>query len=986
VSSNIKRCLVGSAVALCVSAVTMTTAYAQNQAAADADLQEVVVTGSRVIKNGNDSPTPLTVVTVADMEAVHPGTVADQLNDMPQFVGSASPLSNNAAGSANNGNPNPQSNLLNLRNFGQTRNLILWDGHRVAPTAPNGTVDVNMIPQLLLQRVDVVTGGVSAVYGSDAITGVVNFVTDTKFNGLKINGQAGQSVYHDDPTDALGIAWGSDLFGGRGHLEASYEMRKDSGVDRRSSRPFFQNRPVVQPLPGATTYSLYYYVTHADKAFGGLISPVAGQPTNPMNGMLFCQNGVACPYSHGTPIGSGQWEAGGDGSYFDTGLKAALTEHQFFTRFDYDLTDDLHAYVKASGTYNWTASYSIYQPFQNVSASQNTMTLFANDPYLAPAYQQAMSTAGVTKFNLAKTQADAPREYVENFEHQYSVDMGLEGKFGDGYKWELAFIGDRNEQKARNDASESGLRLAAALDAVPNPSNASQVVCWVSTQPQYASLYPGCVPYNPFGPTSLSPDAERYIFQPVEVVIKTKMYDATGSITGAPFSTWAGPVNTAISGEWRKVGYSQDSSTVINNQFNPLNCAGLRLVSCTPASQEWFQSASASGPEVTNTVREAALEFDAPLLKDKVLVKDLSLNGAARYTNYAISGTAYTWKAGLDWKLNDSLTLRGTRSRDIRAPTLFDLYQPATVGNFNGTDFWTGCSLSGVTACNPPAPGADGKIHNPAVTYTQGNSQLTPEIGKTTTFGFIYTPGWAPGLSMSLDGYIIDLSHAISTQNGNSASVEQACGSSGGASPLCQLIVRPIDCCSYVGNNATVFYASGVNLASMWTEGADLEINYANRFRDMPYSLRVLTSYQPHLVTSNPLTGTIENADFFNGVPIWRSTVQANLNVTENFRISVQEKYRNTMGWVPRQSNGLPALSVTMPRISDVFYTNLNLAYTVRNFWQGQVEIYGNIQNLFDRAPPISAAYNNTQPGIFGVVPGDDVIGRYYTVGFRFRR
>ena len=144
---------------------------------------EVVVTGSRVIKNGDQSPTPVTVLSVDDMKAVHPGTVADQLNDLPQFAGSRGQLTNPGGGSQGTSSAaaNPAANTLNLRNFGYTRTLILFDGHRLAPTAPDGTVDTNMVPNMLLKRVDIVTGGASAVYGSEAVTGVVNFITDTRF-------------------------------------------------------------------------------------------------------------------------------------------------------------------------------------------------------------------------------------------------------------------------------------------------------------------------------------------------------------------------------------------------------------------------------------------------------------------------------------------------------------------------------------------------------------------------------------------------------------------------------------------------------------------------------------------------------------------------------------------------------------------------------------------------------------------------------------
>jgi outer membrane receptor protein involved in Fe transport len=952
------------------AATAQTAATDQNT-----ELQEVMVTGSRVITNGNDSPTPVTVINVEQMEAVHPGTVADQLNDMPQFSGSRGPTSNNSAGSATGGNPNPQANVLNLRNFGAGRTLVLYDGHRVAPTSPDGTVDVDMVPQLLLQRVDVVTGGASAVYGADAVTGVVNFVTDTKFTGLKINGQAGQSVFHDDPTRSIGFAWGSELFGGRGHALASFEHRSDAGVDYRTSRPYFAERPTVYLVNGV--YYLVKNATQTARTFGGLIGQI-GTTVNPLAGQTFITNGTLAPLVLGTPLGTNAFMVGGGGAYPDTALKARLDMDQLFGRLDYDFTDAVHGYARVAGTYNHNNAYSIQQFFYNAGNGSNTMVVSATNPYLPQQYQTTLATAKVTTFNLSKVIQDAPRQNAETFEHQYSIDTGVNVKFGGGYEWDTAFIYSKNNQKVRSNYGMNGLRFAASVDAVTNPAT-GQIVCNVTlTNP---GLYPGCVPYNPFGPTSMTAAAANYFLQPVEVVDRTGMQDVETSLTGAPFNSWAGPINMALSAEWRRLTYAQDSSTSINSPLNPLDCTGLRFLTCTTTSQQWQQVSSSSAAQVSQDVKEAALEFNLPLLKEKAFAKDVSLNAAVRYTNYSTSGSVYTWKAGLDWKFNDSVTFRGTRSRDIRAPTLYDLFAPAVLGSSAAPDVVTNVIPDGVTKAS------DGKVYPRATTSSQGNPLLKPEIGNTTTLGFVYSPGWVQGLSVSLDGFLINLTDAIATQNGNTTNAELACVASGGTSPLCQLIVRPIDCCSTApANTATAFYSAGVNLASQWTEGADLEINYASRWRDRPYNLRLLADYQPHNVQNNPLTGRVENAGYFGSSPILRASFLASVSPWENWKISVLERWRHSVLWVPRQSAPLPTLVVAMPDISPVFYTNLNVGYTFKHESGGQIELYANIANLFNREPPISAAYNNVQPGIFGVVPGDDVIGRYYTLGFRYRR
>jgi len=185
---------------------------------------DIVVTGSRTIKNGNDSPTPLTVVQAADILSATPSTISDAVNNLPVFSAPRTQVSNPNTGIGAGGGGNAVANQLNLRNLLPQRTLVLFDGHRVAPTTSTGIVDVDTVPQYLLKRVEVVTGGVSAIYGSDAISGVVNFITDKDFNGLKANIQYGISDRNDDPAWQGGVAFGTKL-GDRGHFEISYEYR-----------------------------------------------------------------------------------------------------------------------------------------------------------------------------------------------------------------------------------------------------------------------------------------------------------------------------------------------------------------------------------------------------------------------------------------------------------------------------------------------------------------------------------------------------------------------------------------------------------------------------------------------------------------------------------------------------------------------------------------------------------------------------------------
>ena len=275
---------------------------------------DIVVTGSRLIRNGNNSPTPVTIASTQDLLETQPNSVINGLNTLPGLLGSLSTTSNVNSGGYN---------TINLRGVGTLRALVLYDGHRVGPTqgginaSSAGAVNVDVIPQMLLQRVDVVTGGASAVYGSDAVSGVVNFITDTKFEGLKANAQSGISTYGDDRKINLGIAYGRKLFGDRGHIEFSYEYRDAPGFDR-ADRRFFdpiyteQGSVVGGGTPG-TAGNPFQLTTGAilgTSSFGGLIN------TGPLSNLNFKQNGVLSPFVRGTATGTMGVEIGGDGAYY----------------------------------------------------------------------------------------------------------------------------------------------------------------------------------------------------------------------------------------------------------------------------------------------------------------------------------------------------------------------------------------------------------------------------------------------------------------------------------------------------------------------------------------------------------------------------------------------------------------------------------------------------------------------------------------------
>jgi iron complex outermembrane recepter protein len=939
-------------------------------------LSEVVVTGSRVIKNGNQSPTPVTVIGVDDMAAVHPGTIADQLNDLPQFAGSRGQLTNPGGGSQGTSSAaaNPAANTLNLRNFGYTRTLILFDGHRLAPTAPDGTVDTNMVPSMLLKRVDVVTGGASAVYGSDAVTGVVNFVTDAHFNGVKVEGRAGISNYGDDVEKAGGIAGGMNLFGGRGHIEASLQTNNDPGILNRSDRPFGRALWTMEnPTSGSTgPYVLAPYVNSTRATFGGMI--LGG----PLNRQQFAQDGVLTPLVTGTALGP-SYQSGGNGAYNDTTLKAALNQDQFYGRGDFDFTGSIHGYANVAATYNHNYSQGASNFLSTPNGTNNSaITLSSSNPYLPAQYQQILAAAGPT-FSYGRTFNDEfPASNVDTWERQYQATTGLDIKLGGGYEWDSFYTHASTRQNTRQNDNVNTLKLTAALNSAVNPAN-GQIVCAVSLTAK-AGLYPGCAPFNPFGPNAESQAAIDYVTAVTQFRAYTTMDDVGTSITGAPVSTWAGPVNMAVSGEWRRLSYRLDQDGVPNDANNLISCAGLPSYACkvTTSAQTYEVATSANRSQVSQSVGEVAYEFEAPVLKDIFLAKDVSVNAAARFTDYDTSGPAWTWKLGLHWTLTDELSIRATRSKDIRAPTLNDLFLPASADTYGLADL-----VTHVATINPPIP-----------FIARGNPNLVPEVGNTTTVGFVYTPKWLEGFSFTMDAFKIEMSNALQLFRGASDYVMTGCANSGGTSAFCQLVVRPINCCSSdPANTATTLYTESLNLANQWTEGADFEVNYAGRAHEHPYSLRLLSTYHPHIVYTAPGSASFDmgGVGFANGAlqatPKVRASLLGRYSPFNNFTIDVLERWRSGLLWGP--SFAPPAnLQFVVPsqQIPSTFYTDLTLSYLLKHDFGGQTELYVNATNLFNKQPPTAAFYGNALPGLFGgFAVGDDPVGAYYTVGFRFR-
>ena len=932
---------------------------AEAAAAPAAPAGEIVVTGSRTVKNGNSSPSPVTVVATDDILKVQPGTLADALNLLPVFAGSRGTASNpSSTGTAAGGNGS--ANQLNLRNIGANRTLILLDGLRVPPTTFNGIVDVDLIPQMLVQRVDTVTGGVSAVYGSDAIAGVVNYVINRKFQGVEVRGTEGISQRGDAGKTDLAIAAGAGLFGGRGHIEGSYEYRNEKGILARSERPDFYLYGVSGSVPGSTAaagtaanpYQNFANLRQAGFPFGGLIT------NGPLTGQTFDAGGVLRPFVAGTRTGTAALQVGGDGGYYDSSLLAPLRSDQLFGRFDFDVTDNIHFYAQVGGNLKTNRSFAEYVQISNFTFSRD-------NPYLAQTYRNQLGA--VTTFRLSELISALPRLEAESKSDQWIYMTGFEGKLGT-FDWGVNYTHGDTDLKTTLATNVNTQRLAAALDVVTSPTT-GQPVCYASTQAATATAYANCVPLNVFGPGAASAAAAAYVLQPTHYAASTKLDDVSGHIEGSPFATWAGDVNVAFSGEYRKLSFKSASDALPTTL---VDCSGLRFTgtgagtNCTPGNA-LYSFTFAGSPKVSQNVKEAAFEATVPLVRDVSFIQALDINGAARYTKYNTSGDYWTWKLGFDWHVTDNFRLRGTRSRDIRAPTLFELFAPLNAVPVQPVDLLTGLS--------PRVPSVD-----------QSNPDLKAEIGNTLTGGFVWTP--LPRLTLTVDGYHITVSDAITQISGSTPAYQQACYASGGTSPYCALQDRTngftdTSAANVIRRWLTKYY----NLSEIETYGADVEVNYTASLFSRPASLRILGAYQPHVYYRQPPIPTTDQGGVAFGPgglsagPSVRVTAFARFQPVEHVTVDLLERWRNHM-----KLGGDPTQYWVSNRIGSFATTNLTLTYDfATDLARG--EIFLNVQNVFDRSPP-GGGYsgNGTRAGLRdGFALGDDPIGRYFNAGVRVK-
>jgi iron complex outermembrane recepter protein len=1001
--------------------------------AADAnDLSEVVVTGSRVITDGFAAPTPVTVITAEQMQATAPNSLSDAINQLPQIRSSYTPATTGFAATPNGGNG---GSFANLRGLNPKRVLVLLNGKRVVQSQANGAVagavDLNILPQSLIRNIDVVTGGASAAYGSDALSGVLNFVLDTELTGFKGEVRGGRTRYGDNQNYDASLAWGSAFAGGRGHVIASAEYYHTDGIEDYSERPFangvatIANCPLPQTSLACPTRIITGPVKPSNLSSGGLITGGA----TALRGQTFVGNGGVGAFPFGTLRNPTTMLGGGideeQGRYFN--FVPAQTRRSGYVRAQYELAEDwtIHAdalYGDARNEFSGLPSYT---------GLTGAFTLFADNPFLPASVVAQMAGPGATSallYNPATGRFDGPRrntitvgrlnldlpeqESLSNTE-TLRFEAGVDGRIGE---WSVGAYYTRGE--ARNENVTSNLhvneRLFDALDVVASPGviglpPVGTPICRSSL----TSPGNGCVPLNIVGQGTATPAAIAYINaadQPSRLVQNLRQDAVELTARSEPFSSWAGPV--AVGGG---VAYRREeldgASDPLATRYNPAlpgtvafrpGITPALTINGFPATKQGTQGAwhtnNNIGSRGSLDVAEVFAETLVPLARDLPFAKQLDLNAAIRYADYEYGGGQTNWKLGLVYRPFEDLKLRSTQSRDIRAPNLADLFAGVSI------------TLPGVT--DPFRTGTTGQPEqaNFGNTISQGNIDLKPEVGDTFTIGAVYSPAWLEGFTASLDYYYIRITDAIA-QAGGQVIVNQ-CFS--GNTNLCSLISRNTDPTTFGPGNTvgpiTALFNPVLNIGTTINAGYDFELGYrlplGNLFDGRSDTLTFRLLGTKLVKNSSFVVGatTVTRQVGVNGGGIIQGTGGTNdwgatLNV--NYRngplmVNIQERFINggrIQANVDEAGNPFPATAAVnsnpnqnglVPNtVPAYFYTDLTVNYTFGG--ERQAQAFLTVNNLFDKQPPQELG---TLFGI-GVVPTNyslyDAIGRLFTAGVRFR-
>jgi iron complex outermembrane receptor protein len=986
------------------------TAGAQPTEATTTDEDRVItITGTRVIRDGYQAPTPLTVLNTAEIQNTSPtNNIADFVNQIPSLAGSTRPSNsrlNISSGQAG-------INALNLRNFGETRTLILLNGRRSVASTITGVVDVNTIPQMLVERVEIVTGGASASYGSDAVAGVVNFVLDNDLEGLRLEGDTGITSRNDGFNYSFSGAGGFAFADGRGHLVISGEIAHRDGIFSTTDRDWNHTGFVRIQDPTWTFASTnpqfittQLQIGAANSTPGGLITNSAGGVANRLRGIYFGGGGQVLQYQYGaltfpSPTGTaaptltqgGSWRVNDSGRRI--GLDPEDDRRSLFGRLSFEVADGFTLFAEAS--YNWQEVFFNAGP--NLSTGQvlnatgcGAAPTSATAPITCNAFlYNALGPAaltGITSVTIATTAADLPFRAINNRREVQRYVLGAEGDFelfDHQARWDVYGQYGRADlrEQLRNimNTGPNGGRLANATNVAfaqagnPGGYAVGSIQCTINLDAITTNNDTACVPLNRLGVGVANPAAISYVLgDPYrDQTVEQTVIGANLSFT--PFATWAGDVSVAIGGEYR----DESIRGFVPTEFQP-------VVTPTGTTNLWSVGNYLPSRGSFN-VKEAYLEVVVPL------GLGIEFNGAVRATDYSTSGYVTTWRAGATWQPIDDVRFRVTRSRDIRAPNLNELFQAGTANTDSVSNPFYNPTTNTATPLN-------GVVYNTAsIGYSglaTGNVNLKAEKADSWNVGGVISPRFLPGFSASVDYFRIDLTNAIDSLSAQT--IINFCFQ--GRTDVCSAITQD-------PANATriLIRTQPFNFARRLVRGIDFEASYRtplNRlFANAEGSMLlrgVATRYLEN-ITDTGIAGTaVLDSTGVNGgqttTPSWIYRFSATYDSPAGSITAVARGVssgRYVANGIECQAGACPAGRTAAEAsafptyddntVSGAFYVDLNVTMKFDAMGRGDGEFFINVTNLLDADPILLP-----ETGLAANSTYSDLLGRAFRVGVRLR-
>lgn len=938
---------------------------------------DIVVTGSRIARRDYVAQSPIVTQSAEALQATGATTIDRALLALPQFQPGQGGFTNSSAGGQGVG-----LSSLNLRSLGPQRTLVLLDGRRGQPGNALTVIDINSIPSSAISGVEVITGGASATYGSDAIAGVVNFKVYRHFEGVRLDAQAGISSRGDAASQQASLIAGTKFADGRGSVMVAAEYQHRDGLpytarDWSSPSRSFSNvigNGVFAPGSNGPSQAAVDTVFAKYGIAGGAVLRTDQLGFN-QDGTLFRnRNTTTAPLNYKASSNPCMVVTPSVFAYDGLCLnlhQLPLTRYAALGRAEYELSSSLKAFVQ--GQYSRvTAHAQGSNPTLNPVGASGLSVPITN-PFIPADLGTLLASRSNPNANFLVVKRfidNGPRAYV-NRTTTYQILGGLEGQFPIK-DWTFELYGSHGRTTGTDKVYSGAVSISAVQRLLAAADGG-------------ASLCTGG--FNIFGPEPVSASCAAYVARPTRSITSIGQDEVAFNATGPIFSLPAGEVKLAVSGAYRRNSFRTTPDTAIS--------AG--DIASTTATQPLFG--------VTSVV-EGAAEVLVPLLKDIPLIQSLNATGAYRYSKYNISGGVSSYKVGVDWRVADPIMFRGGYQKAVRAPSVGELFQPlqGAIANIGlppssgdpcdvRSNYRLGANAAAVRslciAQGVPQAVIDSfnSANSGIQSSTAGNIGLKPETAKTLTFGVVLQPSFLGEafhrMSLSVDYYDIRLDSVISSVD-VLTSVSK-CFNADGSNPsysasyiLCQNLFRDVTTGQIAGSSQKL-----LNLGAYKTSGIDIVFDWALPLRSLGLGdedtlrFNVAATYLRNFdIQVNPgapfsnYRGTITIPTGAGASAFARLKMNTTVEYTHG-GFSLGVKWAHVTGFRDVSTATNPASTVPGTPAYDLFDLFAKLRVN------DKFELRGGIQNLGDRDPPPVGGFNATNPGIY------DTIGRSFFLGIK---